>query len=106
MRTNKIYEDNPYGEQDLEIGISGLDMLKGISPTGLKIYVYLREYVFRDSELIFIYIEDIQKGLKYKEPKSVYNGVNELLSFNVISKSKEKSAFYYNKMFFEQKKIY
>jgi len=105
VRTNKQHIDNPYKDSNLLIDDDALDVLKELSPTGLKIYIHIRENCFCDNEFIFIFIDEIHSAIGYKEIKSVYNGLNELLKLDILSRTKEKGAFYYNKGFFKTKTL-
>lgn len=105
VRTNKQHINNPYNDREILINDEALEVLGSLSPTGLKIYIYIRENCFCDNEIIFIFIDEVHNGTGYRERKSIYNGINELLSLDMISKTKEKGAYYYNKGFFKPKSV-
>lgn len=105
MRTNKQHINNPYSNKEILIDDNALGVLESLSPTGLKLYIYIRENCFCDNEIVFIFIDEIHSGIGYKERKSIYNGINELLKLDMISKTKEKGAYFYNKGFFKPKPV-
>ena len=87
MRGNKKYESNPFRDYDLVISEDALDVLKSITPTGIKVYVHLRERVYRNDDYIYIYVDELQKEMGYKE--TVYEDYQKMVVREELKEHKD-----------------
>ena len=96
MKNHKIHEENPFERIECEISVGVLNKISELSKTSLRIYKYINEYAHRQDGFIFIDKKELKFELEFRENKSIYNGLSELLSKDILAADTEKDRFYYN----------
>lgn len=75
-----------------------------LSKTAMKLYLFIREYSFR-TEGCIVFDFAMAKGLcEFKQNKSVYNALNELVEQDILASSKDSIEFFYNPRFIANEK--
>lgn len=101
MRNYKEHNANPYkANANVEISMEVLINIADLNKTGLRLYSWIRENVYRDEERVYIDVMECYKGLRFKERKSVYEGLNDMLKVGIIAKTTIKGEFYYSNKYF------
>jgi len=105
MRLKKQYETNPFKDGELKMGIEETYIIGELSKTAMKLYLFIREYSFRmkGGSIIFD-ISTAKNVCSFKQNKSVYNALNELINSNIIAGTKDSDTFYYNPKFINHEK--
>jgi len=70
-----------------------------LSTSGLKLLHYIFENLKINSDTVNLKTNDIMKIYKYKSRSSIYSGIKELESMQIVSK-KEDSIYYINPDYF------
>ena len=96
MRNNKKHEINPFDNVDCEVSTDVLDVL---SKTALKVFCYIADVSFREKDILYLDKKELKHFFRFKENKSIYNGLNELIKHDIIACTKVIDEFYYNKKF-------
>lgn len=97
MRYHKKHEDNPFNKDShLMIRIKDVTLLSKMSKTALRLYLYIREYTYVDEELIIFNKTEAKKVCGFKQDKSIYNALSELIDLEILAGTKDPFEFYYN----------
>jgi hypothetical protein len=104
MIIHKKHSENIFKDCVLSIGMNEAVSIGGLSKTSIRLYLFLREHAFRTNGYLIIDFELAKQLCQYKQNKSVYNALNELVSNNILAKSKDSIEFYYNPKFISHEK--
>jgi hypothetical protein len=104
VRLHKKHTENPFQEGELNIKMEEAYIIKGLSKTAMKLYMFLREHAFRtNGRVIFDFA--MAKGIcNFKQDKSVYNALGELINNDIIAGSDDSIEYYYNPNFMSNQK--
>jgi hypothetical protein len=99
----KVYEENPYyGDSNENLHAFRQVMLTvcQLNKTGVVMLEYLIKngYVYKGKLLITS--KEFLQTTELKSKKSFYNGLDDLLKWEVIAKSEDVGFFYYNPKYF------
>lgn len=95
-----VHKEDPF--KDIAV-ISDKEFLLTIcqlNKTGLIMFEYLirNGYVYKG--MFLISYKDFMAEMKLRSKKSYYNGIDNLLKWDVLAKSEDVSFFYFNPKFF------
>lgn len=96
----KRFLENPFVLERSYLTIEDLCDLCCINKTGLVLLKFLNETRNIYDSKFHISVDDFLKEQKSLSRKSFYLGVNELIKFNVIAKTKDVNLFFINPKFF------
>ncbi len=96
MRNNVIHDDNPFDFNKLEITKEALELVSDLSKTGLRMYNYIYHFSYRKDGILYFDKKEAKFELNFRESKSIYNGINELLNKGILARRKSNEEFYYN----------
>jgi len=91
-------------DSELAIGMKEAVSIGELSKTAIRLYLFIREYAFRTNGHVVIDFDLAKQLCGYKQNKSVYNALNELISNNILAKSQDSIEFYYNPKFISHEK--
>lgn len=106
MRYHKKHVVCPYKDCDVVLDIECTKILAEMSRTALKLYLYIRDYSNRINDegiILFDFIE-AKELCGFKQDKSVYNALSELINKDVLAGREKHDEFYYNPKFINYKK--
>jgi len=104
MSHHKQHTENPFEQGGLKLQMKETNTISELSKTAMKLYLFIREYSFRTKGYIVIDF-DMAKGLcGFKQSKSIYNALNELVRHDILAASKDSLEFYYNPKFINPEK--
>lgn len=100
--TDKVYALNPFEESPLSIEVDDLKRILEMTKSGISLYLHILnrndDYIFHDG------IAYIDPKLSAKEMgisvKSIYNGVDDLSSKGILSRTGRSKEYFYNPKFF------
>ena len=98
------HSKNIFEDCVLAIGMDEAIAIGELSKTAIRLYLFLREHAFRTKGHLIVDFELAKQLCQYKQNKSVYNALNELVSNNILAKSKDSIEFYYNPKFINHEK--
>jgi hypothetical protein len=97
MRNHKEHEISPFNsEDDLAITLEDAEILSKLSKTAFKLFLFIKENSFREDGTIFFDKPEAKRICGFKQDKSVYNGLNELVDLEILAGMKDSKEFYYN----------
>jgi len=99
MRNHKQHVDNPFKNNGLMVGIEEAHKIGELSKTAVKLYLHIREYSFRTKGYLLFDFSMAKELCGFKQNKSVYNALNELVDANILAGMKDSCEFYYNPKF-------
>ena len=102
--SKKKYDDSPFKDRELEISFSMLFSLIGLSSTSLKLYLYIRGMSFRDNGIIYVDKKEAKQQCGFKQDKSFYNGITELVDSKILARTRTSFEYHYNPKFIEKEK--
>lgn len=86
----KVYVDKSTGEiMDREkfVKLYDASILRKLSLSGVKIFSYVCEHITYKGE-VELCVDDVSRECGYKNLKSVYHGISELLTLGVLVKKR------------------
>ena len=104
MRYHKKHDENPYKESDLMLGINETKVLFELSKTSIRLYLYIRERSVRVKDILYFEIKESKKYCNFKQDKSVYNALSELINNNILAGREKHDEFYFNYKFINKEK--
>lgn len=104
MRNHIKYSENPYKYADLMLGIDETKVLSELSKTSLRLYLYIRERSVRVKDVLYFEIKESKKYCNFKQDKSVYNALSELINNNILAGREKHDEFYFNPKFINEEK--
>lgn len=103
MRNHKKHSQSPFSKyEELQLKIEVAKIISELSKTSLKVLVYIKENAFRDDNLILIDKQDLKSYCGFKQDKSVYNALSELINHGIIASSNDVWEYYYNYEFISE----
>lgn len=104
VRLHNKHKESPFDKGELKVNIDETYTLSELSKTAMKLYLFVREYAFRtEGRIIFDF--NMAKGLcGFKQDKSVYNALNELIAKDIVAASEDSLKYYYNPKFIGKEK--
>lgn len=97
MKNHKVNNENPFDKEiECEISLDILSVISELSKTSLRMYVYLAKYSYKRDGVVFIDKKELKFELGFKENKSIYNGLSELLNRDILAASNDKDVYFYN----------
>lgn len=101
----KVHDINPFVNEDLSIANRDILVLCNLNKQGLSMLRYLLKEgnVYKGKFLITT--EDYLSGSELTSTKSFYLGIDNLIVWDVVAKSKEVNFYYINTKFFPNVKI-
>lgn len=99
MKNHKKHSSNPFEYCKSGINCEVLDVISELSKTAMRIYVYLYKHSFKQDGIVYLDRKEIKFELGFRENKSIYNGLSELLHKEIIASCTEKDEYYYNNKF-------
>jgi len=99
------HTESPFkGHVGLKLQMEETHKIATLSKTGMKLYLFVREYSFRTKGYI-LFDFAMAKGIcDFKQNKSVYNAINELVEADILARTKDAVEFYYNPRFISHEK--
>lgn len=99
----KIYQENPFygdSEENLQALKQVLLTVCQLNKTGVIMLEYLAKngYVYKGKLLITS--KDFLETTELRSKKSFYNGIEDLIKWDLIAKSEDVGFFYYNPKYF------
>ena len=116
MKNHKEHTETPFEPLDenfnviefkdiqLEVNSDSLEVISKLSKTAMKLYKYIRVDGFREDKFILIDINEAKSHCEFKQNKSVYNALSELINVEILAGRKSSSEFYYNPKYIGHKK--
>jgi hypothetical protein len=105
MRYHKKHIVSPYSDLDkLELSIDGLKIVSELSKTALKLYVFIREESIKVDKIVYFDRKKAKYSCEFKQDKSVYNALSELINVDILAGRSEYDEFYYNPKFITNEK--
>lgn len=96
MRNYNVHDSNPFELEEIEITQEALELVSELSKTGLRLYNYMYQFSLRKNGILYFDKKEAKFQLSFRESKSIYNGINELLNKGIIARRKSNEEFYYN----------
>ena len=97
-----IHESNPFPQNRSNnlFDVKSMIVLCNLSKSALVMIEYLNKEgcVFEDK--FFIPISDYLEKVQFKSRKSYYVGIDELIKFDILAKTKDANFFYINPKYF------
>ena len=105
VRLKKKHTTNPFkAHAGLQLQMEETYKISELSKTAMKLYLHIREYSFRTNGCI-VFDFAVAKGLcGFKQNKSVYNALSELIEQDIIAGTEDSVEFYYNPRFISNEK--
>jgi len=106
MRYHKNHTTSPYKDSELLLEINATKTLSEISKTAFKLYLYIRDNSLRvkNEGVILFDFTEAKEMCTFKQDKSIYNALSELINKDILAGRKEHDEFYYNPKFINYKK--
>ncbi len=100
MRWRKRHEVNPYDSiSDNSIPVDTMEIINKLSKTGIKILNYISRYSVRVDDILFVDRKKVMHECGFKMPKSISNGIADLIKNDILSKTMAESEYYFNPKF-------
>jgi len=103
MRNHKIHTNTPFSG-GLEVTIDNARVITGLSKTASRLYMFIRESSVRNNGIIIFNFKAAKSTCGFKQDKSVYNALSELINKDILAGREESDEFYYNPKFINNKK--
>jgi regulatory protein YycI of two-component signal transduction system YycFG len=97
VRLHNKHKETPFkAHVGLKVSMDETYKISELSKTAMRLYLFIREYSFRtDGKVVFDFA--VAKALcNFKQDKSVYNALNELIRKDIIACSEDSIEYYYN----------
>jgi len=95
---------NPFKEDELKLEMEATRAIGELSKTAIKLYLFVREYSFRTKGYVILDFSMAKSVCGFKQNKSVYNALNELIEQDILAKTEDSVEFYYNPKFIANEK--
>ena len=92
------HESDPFSDIETQQGIDkrSLLILLKLNKTGLSMLEYLTRHGHVYEGKFLITVRDYLEKMEMRSKKSFYNGIDDLVKWDVIAKSKDVNFFYIN----------
>jgi hypothetical protein len=105
MRLHRQYKENPFKKEvELKLKMEETRKISELSKTAMRVYLFIREYSFRTKGCILFDISMAKDICGFRQNKSIYNALNELVSADILAGTKDSVEFYYNPKFINNEK--
>jgi len=102
--SKKKYNDNPFVWTELRVAFEVLFTLIDLSSTSLKLYLYIRGQSYKDDGIVYVDKAEAKRMCDFKQDKSFYNGITELVEAKLLARTRESFEYYYNPKFINEEK--
>lgn len=104
MRNCLTHTESPYPESRTKFGIEEYHLFNSLSRTAMKTLLYIAEHCVRDGRRILFDKEDAKFEIGFRENKSIYTALTELITKDILAGCKCSDEFYYNPIFINKEK--
>lgn len=104
MRNHKIHTESPFLDGGLILDIDTLRLVASLSKTAFKLFIYIKEASYREGGVIYFDKYEAKSYCGFKQDKSIYNALNELVNIYVLAGKKEPNEFFYNPIYIKNSK--
>lgn len=73
-----------------------VDYLSSLNLYALKIFEYIMKILEINNNKVILNVEKISVNCKINEPRKIYDGLDDLISKNILAKHKVKDVYYVN----------
>jgi hypothetical protein len=98
------HKTNPFSEGELKLEMEATRTIGELSKTATRLYLFVREYSFRTKGYVVLDFSMAKSLCGFKQNKSVYNALNELIEQGILAKTEDSIEFYYNPKFIANEK--
>jgi len=102
--SKRKYDNNPFKDSELEITYENVEWMMRLNITALKMYLYIRGHSYRESGVVYFDKEASKVYCEFKQDKSVYNALYELIELGILARTRESFEFYFNPKFMDKEK--
>lgn len=95
-----VHKEDPFKDITLISDKEFLLTICQLNKTGLVMFEYLIRNGYIYKGMFLISYKDFMTEMKLRSKKSYYNGIDNLLKWDVLAKSENVSFFYFNPKFF------
>jgi hypothetical protein len=104
MRYHKEHNTNPFDKSEVLIPIGIFNKISELSKTSLKVYKYIRTRAFKEDGILYFDIKDAKDYCGFKENKSIYNAMSELINSDILAGRKDANEYYFNPKYIKNEK--
>jgi len=97
-----MHDNNPFDEDVLNVPFEYVRVISELSKTASKVLLYIIETSYKEDGIIYFDMKNAKFELEFKENKSIYNGLSELVNVDILAGRKDSSEFYYNPIYIEK----
>jgi hypothetical protein len=83
-------------EKFIKVFINNINVLFDLNKEGQEVFKYISSKLEKDKDYIYFSLRDCKEYTKYKENKSIYNGINNLIKHGIIAKTEENFKYWIN----------
>jgi hypothetical protein len=105
MRNKKKHTNNPFDDIKLEVTFEALLLISELSKTAMKVFVYIAGESYKENGIVYLDRKELKNFYGFKEDKSIYNGLVELIHRDILASTEQCNEFYYNPMFIDNRQI-
>lgn len=87
-------------EKFAKLYLSQFESFWDLSKTAIRVFGYIANNLIPNKDVVYIDMGDILKYTSYKEEKSIYKGIAELVSAGIIARSTSFIKYFINPMVF------
>jgi hypothetical protein len=87
-------------EQFTKIYLSQFSAFFSLTTQSIRVFGYIMTKLIPKQDYFFFDLEECLQYAKYKSPQSVYNGLSDLISSEIIARGKKDYIYYINPMVF------
>ncbi len=87
-------------EKFAKIYLSQFTAFWDLTKTAIRVFGYVINNLIPNKDVVYIDIQEVMQVTKYKEEKSVYKGLAELVNAGMIARSKNHMKYFINPMIF------
>jgi hypothetical protein len=105
VRLHKKHIENPFKEHvGLKLGMNETHKISELSKTAVKLYLFIREYSFRSGGCVIFDFSMAKALCGFKQDKSIYNALNELVRKDILASSEDPIEYYFNPRYISNEK--
>ena len=87
-------------EKFAKIYLSEFTAFWELSKTAIRVFTYVLQELLPNKDVVYIEVQGVMKLTGYKEEKSVYKGIAELVDAGIIARSKNHVKYFINPLIF------
>ena len=104
MRNKKEHTKNPFDDSELKVSYDCFIRISKLSKTSIKVFMYIREDCFKRDGVLYFDKKAAKESCEFKEYKSIYNALSQLIDLGILAGKQNSDEFYYNPKFINEKK--